>query len=115
MRLHLNSRLYCLSVLLANFLLATSTFAQQLPECENTQEFKFPLEYPSTLCQEFSELPQSTPIVLGIPGWMTDSDVNLQLGTVVLTNKVVYIQGDFTVLANFEFNNCWVSISPSKK
>jgi hypothetical protein len=115
MRHYLISRLTCLTALLASILLATGTFAQRLPECENTPELKTPPEYPSTLCQEFNELPQPIPIVLGIPGWMTDADVNLQLGTTVLTNKVVYVQGDFTVLANFEFNNCWVSISPGKK
>ena len=115
MRQHLIFRLFCLTALLASLLLATNTFAQRLPECENTPEFQLPPEYPPTLCQEFSELPQPIPIVLGVPGWMTDADVNIQLGTVVLTNKVVYIQGDFTVLADFEFNNCWVSISPGKK
>jgi len=115
MRHHLIFRHFCLTALLASLLLATNASAQRLPECENIPEFTLPPEYPPTLCQEFSELPQPIPIVLGVPGWMTDADVNFQLGTTVLTNKVVYVQGDFTVLANFEFNNCWVSISPGKK
>lgn len=115
MRQNLTFRLFCLTALFASLLLANPLTAQRLPECDNAPEFKAPPEYPPTLCEEFSELPQPVPIVLGVPGWMTDSDVNLQLGTTVLTNKVVYVQGDFTVLADFEFNNCWVSISPGKK
>jgi hypothetical protein len=115
MRQLLIFRLFCLTAFFASVLLANSLTAQRLAECENIPEFQFPQGQPLTLCQEFNQTPQQAPIVLGVPGWMTDADVNQQLGTVVLTNKFVRIQGDFTVLADFEFNNCWVSISPGVK
>jgi len=89
---------------------------QTLPECNIEAFFQFPPEYPKTLCQKFQEQPvQPAPVVLGVPGWQSDADVFFQTNSSVLTNKTVFIQGNFTVLSNFEFNNCWVIISPGVK
>jgi hypothetical protein len=97
--------------------MSTSTLlAQTLPECNIEALFQFPPQYPKTLCQRFQEQQiQPAPIILGVPGWQTDADVFAQTGSSVLTNKTVFVQGNFNVLSNFEFNNCWVIISPGVK
>jgi hypothetical protein len=116
MRQNLIIRLFCLTAFCTSIMLATSSFAQRLPECENPPEFKLPPEYPKTLCQKFQEqLIQPVPIILGVPGWQTDADVLAQTGSSVLTNKTVFVQGNFTVTSNFEFNNCWVQFAPGIK
>ena len=116
MRHNLTFSLLSLVALFTSQMSTSTLLAQTLPECNIEALFQFPPQYPKTLCQRFQEQQiQPAPIILGVPGWQTDADVLAQTGSSVLTNKTVFVQGNFNVLSNFEFNNCWVIISPGVK
>jgi hypothetical protein len=99
------------------FFLLIGLFSQSLKAQENhaCETEIFPKEQPNqplTLCQKHQNEPQPKPIVLGVPGLEFDWEVEMLTGTSGLTDRYVYIVGDFTVTSQFVFNNCIVQIDP---